>query len=329
MTGRDGPGLRARLLAPLGALRARAAARRMRGDVLWRAPLPVIAVDSLTGEDDHVAALVTALAMRLRDRGLSPALLLRGTGGRQAGPLAVDLRAHAAADVGDAALLAAAFAPTWVAADRVAGARALTAAGAGDCIVMEGGLRDPALHTDLAILVVDAARGFGNGRCRPAGPMRAPLGPGLARADLVVSVGEPAAQAAFAGAWGARITVPRATARLVPLRTGMDWRGLRVLAFAGTSDRARFFEALRDLGATPVREVTLSDHQPLTRALMTRMLRDAKRLGAQPVTTETDAARLPADLRPQVLTLPLRLELSDRGAVEAALDRTGIGGGDA
>ena len=199
MTGRDGPGLRARLLAPLGALRARAAARRMRGDALWRAPHPVIAVDSLTGEDDHVAALVTALAMRLRDRGLSPALLLRGTGGRDAGPLAVDLRAHAAADVGDAALLAAAFAPTWVAADRVAGARALTAAGAGDCVVMEGGLRDPALHTDLAILVVDAARGFGNGRCRPAGPMRAPLGPGLARADLVVSVGERAAQAAFAG----------------------------------------------------------------------------------------------------------------------------------
>jgi len=319
-------GLRARLLAPLGALGALAAARRMRGGAVWRAPLPVIAVDSLTGEDDHVAALTTALAMRLRDRGLAPALLLRGAGGRQAGPLAVDLRAHAAADVGDAALLAAAFAPTWVAADRVAGARALCAAGGAEGVVMEGGIRDPALHTDLAILVVDAGRGFGNARGRPAGPMRAPLGPGLARADLVVSVGERAAQAAFAGAWGARITVPRATARLVPLRTGMDWRGLRVLAFAGTSDRGRFFEALRDLGARPVREVTLSDHQPLTRALMTRMLREARRLGAQPVTTETDAARLPADLRPQVLTLPLRLELEDGGPVEAALDRAGIGG---
>jgi tetraacyldisaccharide-1-P 4'-kinase len=39
----------------------------------------------------------------------------------------------------------------------------------------------------------------------------------------------------------------------------------------------------------------LSDHQPLSDTLMTRMLREAAALGAQVVTTEKDAVRLSPD----------------------------------
>jgi tetraacyldisaccharide 4'-kinase len=47
-------------------------------------------------------------------------------------------------------------------------------------------------------------------------------------------------------------------------------------------------------------------------------------LGAQLVTTEADAVRLPDDLRREVLVLPMRLRVEDWGALEAALDRLGI-----
>lgn len=323
----DRPGLRARLLSPLGALYARATARRLGRGAGWRAPVPVICVGNINAGGTGKTPTVQAVVMRLRDRGLSPAILSRGHGGRLAGPVAVDSEVHDAGDVGDEPLLAAAFAPTWVARDRVAGARAICADETADCIVMDDGFQNPALARDISLVVVDAARGFGNGRCLPAGPLREPVAAGMARADLVLSVGDDTAQAAFDSQWAGAVTVPRMRGRLVPLLTGMDWTGARVLAFAGIGHPEKFFATLHTLGAKVLREVALSDHQPLTPALMARILHDAESLGAQPVTTEKDAVRLPADIRRQVLVVPVRLEVADWGPFDAALERCGIGGG--
>jgi tetraacyldisaccharide 4'-kinase len=52
---------------------------------------------------------------------------------------------------------------------------------------------------------------------------------------------------------------------------------------------------------------------------MTRMEAEAQAVGAQLVTTEKDAVRLPASFRQKVLTLPVRLRFDDPQAVDAAL----------
>jgi len=174
----------------------------------------------------------------------------------------------------------------------------------------------------LSIVVVDAARGFGNRRCLPAGPLREPIKVGLKRADLLLSIGTAPDQARFKA--GFTSPVPHVTGRLEVLAMGMDWRGARVLAFAGIGDPARFFASLRGEGASVVRAKALDDHQPLSGRLMLRLEAEAKALGAQLVTTEKDAVRLPAAFRARVLTLPVRLRLDDWSPLSAALHRIGV-----
>lgn len=317
------PGLRARALSPLGAVYAWATARRVARGQRWRAPLPVICVGNLHVGGTGKTPTVIALAERLGARGVAAHVVSRGYGGRLAGPLRVDPRTHTAADVGDEPLLMAGFAPVWVADDRAAGIEAAASAGAG-AVLLDDGFQDAAVAHDLALVVASAAQGFGNGRVIPAGPLREPVAAGLKRADLVLAIGAAADQAAFTQRWGAHLPCPCVRAELQTLRTGMDWRGLRALAFAGIGHPERFFASLRAEGAEILRAEALSDHQPLTPALMKRLDMEALALGAQLVTTEKDAVRLPQAFRRKVLTLPVRLEVADWAPIDRALAAIGL-----
>ncbi|TPE52092.1 tetraacyldisaccharide 4'-kinase [Amaricoccus solimangrovi] len=315
------PGWQARLLAPLAWLWAAATARRLARGARARVGAPVICVGNITVGGSGKTPTVMALVERLTARGRKPHVISRGHGGSLEGPLLVDERRHTAAEVGDEPLLIAPFAPVWIGADRAASAAAAVAAGA-DALVMDDGFQNAGLAQDLAIVVVDAEYGFGNGRVLPAGPLREPVAAGLARADLLLAVGPEAARARFARDWPAR--VPLLGAELRPLATGMDWTGLRALAFAGIGRPEKFFATLRARGAELVATRAFDDHAHYDPRLLARLRAEAKALGAQLVTTEKDAARLPPALRAGVLALPVRLAFADPAPLDAALDRLGL-----
>lgn len=315
------PGLRAQLLAPLGWLYAAATARRLRTGHAFKADVPVICIGNLNAGGTGKTPTTIALIERLIARGVVVHVVSRGHGGRLAGPVQVNERTQSAADTGDEPLLLSAFAPTWVARDRAAGVRAAQAAGA-QVVLLDDGFQNPAVVKDLSIIVVDAQRGFGNGRCLPAGPLREPVSTGLARADMVLSIGPPAAQSLFSADWHAPL--PRLQGELEVLEMGMGWEGENVLAFAGIGHPEKFFATLRSTGANVLRVEALSDHQPFSDTLLRRLEQEAANLGAQLVTTEKDAVRLPAAFRPRVLTLPVRLRLQEWQPLDQAFDRLGL-----
>ena len=69
-----------------------------------------------------------------------------------------------------------------------------------------------------------------------------------------------------------------------------------------------------------MRTVALYYHQKLARPMIQRLMKESQSMNAQLVTTEKDAARLPADLRSGILSLPVRLEFDDAHALETLLE---------
>jgi tetraacyldisaccharide 4'-kinase len=307
-----------RLLSPLAAIYGVAAGARM-ARLGTAAAVPVVCIGNLTVGGAGKTPTAIAVAQWFAAAGRQPFLLSRGYGGASAGPLRVDPDRHTAAEVGDEPLLLARVAPTIVSRDRVAGAKAACEAGAGS-IVMDDGFQNPALEKKLSIVVVDGARGIGNGGVFPAGPLRVPLAAQLMCAHAVLLVGKGPGGETVATA-ARQLDLPVFHGRLEPDEGALaGLRGLPVLAFAGIGYPEKFFATLRNAGID-VRVVrAFPDHHRYRAGEAFGLVKRAEGEQLTLVTTEKDLVRLTgrdelAALRSMVRALPVRLAVSEEAAL--------------
>lgn len=254
-------------LAPLGMLYQWGMARREQAYLSgrkdsWRAPVPVIVVGNITLGGTGKSPLVAWLAHRLVAQGWSPGIVTRGYGGKALQyPLLVTPHTNVA-ESGDEPLMLAQQTRLPVVADpkRARGVQALVEAGC-DIILSDDGLQHLALARDIELLVIDGARGLGNGRCLPAGPLRESPGR-LQRVDAVI-VNGPKQQPLPIASITTMQLAPRCWRRLedgkrFPL-TPLPF-SLPVHAVAGIGHPERFFRTLTALGVTGD-WYPLADHQ--------------------------------------------------------------------
>lgn len=239
------------LLAPLeGLFVLLAAARRLAYRRGWlsaeRLAAPVVVVGNINVGGVGKTPLTLSLLRDLQQRGVKAGVISRGYGGDHRQPTLV-LADSSPEEVGDEPLLlAASGAPVVVGRDRVAAGRHLLALHPDlELILTDDGLQHYRLRRDLEIVVLDGARGGGNGHLLPAGPLREPWSRLGEVGAVVVNGGDATGLSLPAGprrfAMRLRAAALQRLDRPEETRAAADFAGLELAAMAGIGHPQRFF----------------------------------------------------------------------------------------
>lgn len=227
-------------------------------ELAWKAPVPVVVVGNITLGGTGKTPLTLWLIEHCKALGIKVGVVSRGYGAQPPHfpwRVAAGQSSH---QTGDEPLMMVerTQVPLYIDPKRPQAAQALLAAESVDLIIADDGLQHYPLARDLELVVVDAQRGFGNGHCLPAGPLREPL-ECLNSVDAVVYNGPNSSEQAFSFNLQPQALVHIQTGQIHPLT--LFSAGQRVHAVAGIGHPARFFHTLEQLNWMPIPHV-FDDH---------------------------------------------------------------------
>ncbi len=263
---------------------------------------PVICVGNLIAGGAGKTPTAIALGKILREMNVNFAFLSRGY--MNDGSKFLMLNNHGnfkAEQVGDEPLLLLNIAPTFIAKNRLFGARQIEVMKDSKAIVLDDGMQCNLVRRDFTILVVDGKIGFGNDFMIPAGPMRETLSSGLKKADLVVLIGE-AKDGLIEKFSGKKII----HAKILP--TNLDeFYGKKLIAFCGLAYPQKFFSLLETSKLNVIDQISFADHYNYKKTDLENLQKLAKEKDATLITTRKDWVKFPKSLQEKIAHLDVEL----------------------
>jgi len=298
-----------------------------------RLSVPVISIGNLTLGGTGKTPMVRYVTRLLLDKGLRPAIVSRGYGGKATGTVNIVsdgtqilLPPNMAGD--EPFMLAEALpgVPVLTGPERVRVARHAIQEFGVNHIVMDDGFQHLAVSRDLDLVLFSARTLLGNGRVFPGGPLREPFS-ALGRAHAFVITGVESGnrssvddfqrrlQVAFPGKpvfAGEYLSAGIWHSRQGKACTLAEARGLPVFAFAGIANPDSFRQTLRQEGFSLAGFKEFKDHHAYTAQDVAALVSAAQTYGAQAlITTEKDFVKLRpffAEFPILALTIELRMD---------------------
>ena len=271
----------------------------------YKSNIPVVTVGNITAGGTGKTPIVQALADISKQNGRIPVIRTRGYGGQTRGPYRVKSD-DSAAEVGDEALLLSKNNPVVVAAHRGEGAKWIEE-NIPDCdlIIMDDGMQNPSIKPDCKIAVFNGRLGVGNAMLIPSGPLREGWH-AITSCDAIMISGDD-----LHGIADKAVQIKKDIPIIHVSRRFLSddlkqLKGKSVIAFAGIGDPNGFFDMLALYNCNILKTYDYPDHHPFARDEITSLKREAKKMGAELVTTEKDILRLDDNLAKDIHVIRLQ-----------------------
>jgi tetraacyldisaccharide 4'-kinase len=248
----------------------------------------VICVGNVTVGGTGKTQIVLWLARQLLEKKHKVLVVTKGYGSNLKGAKIVT-KSDLASDVGDESVLLRECAEV-LAAKSIEAALPLIKEIAPEIIIFDDGLQNPNFIKDFNILVIDADRGFGNGKIMPAGPMREIFDLALYRSDIVITVGNPDSCNLSLNFLLQDIHKPHFRG-VIKLVSKLDQKK-EYYAFSAIGNPDRFYKSLCQKGLKVIETKSFPDHHNYTTEEIQELKTYAKKHKYNLITTVKDYTKI-------------------------------------
>lgn len=275
---------------------------------------PVICVGNIIAGGSGKTPTAMALGKILQDLEVNFAFLSRGY--MNDGTKFLMLRSEDKLDakkVGDEPIILSKMAPTFVAKNRLFGARQIEKMTNFQAIILDDGAQNVHLKPDYIILVIDAKVVFGNGFLIPAGPLRETIRSGISKANLVVVVNDdssnliknlkksPILEFAKKKIIGAQIIA----------KNSEEFSNKNLLAFCGLAYPEKFFKFLKENNLKVEQELGFADHYSYKNSDLEKILEICSNKKLTPITTKKDWVKFDKKFQNKISYLDVEMHFDD------------------
>lgn len=184
-----------------------------------------------------------------------------------------------------------------------------------DLVVLDDGIQNNFIFSDLRIIVIDAKIGFGNSFLLPAGPLRENIKSGLKKADLILVIGK-ANDNLLAKIDNAKLI--RSEIKVTNLE---KFNSKKLIAFCGLAFPDKFFNLAKKNNLNLVEEITFVDHHNYTKAQLQKLCKKAQDNNCDLITTKKDWVKFPREFQDKIGFLGIKLEFIDGDKIKKEIEK--------
>ncbi len=218
-------------------------------------------------------------------------------------------------ETGDEPLLLEEIAPTFIAKNRVQGAKKIDQMSHIEAVIIDDGMQNNSLKKDILFLVIDGKVQFGNGFLFPAGPLRQSVESGLKQADYIVVIGEKN-QKLQDVLLGKKIIKAKIIAKNIGIFSGQ-----KLIAFCGLAHPQKFFSYIQEQGLNLLKGEEFPDHHFYSAGQLEDLLKIAQKNDAKLITTKKDWVKFSDEFKKKIDFLDIELEIENKDQLRDELKK--------